>query len=223
MFILTTLSTCGPISRCSHSDDSLALFEKLFWYLTVNGEERASWAVFLGSSLIHITEPWASHFQTFRFGLLHRIPALPADRQPGAIPLELHDDVNEYEEQDLFVPADATGHDLHGTSRLNHDHDSFAIDYSGSRFGQDYSYTFSNRGVATQPSQNRHLASSTIQEEQEPAGVPVASASELSGPPRHAHRHSSSRQPVETMDTHMRRAPTPTSAPPSTNGNSALL
>ena len=41
-----------------------------------------------------------------RFGLLHRIPALPEGRQPGAIPEELLDPPDEYEEQQLFVPAD---------------------------------------------------------------------------------------------------------------------
>lgn len=47
-----------------------------------------------------------------RFGLLHRIPPLPADREPGAIPPELAQDEaddEEYEEQQLFVPADLPG------------------------------------------------------------------------------------------------------------------
>ncbi|EJF57129.1 GRASP55/65 PDZ-like domain-containing protein [Dichomitus squalens] len=43
----------------------------------------------------------------FGFGLLHRIPPLPADREPGAIPPELAQNTEEdYEEQQLFVPAD---------------------------------------------------------------------------------------------------------------------
>ncbi|KAI1794805.1 GRASP55/65 PDZ-like domain-containing protein [Ganoderma leucocontextum] len=43
----------------------------------------------------------------FGFGLLHRIPPLPADREPGAIPPELaEDDEDDYEEHQLFVPAD---------------------------------------------------------------------------------------------------------------------
>ena len=42
-----------------------------------------------------------------RFGLLHRIPPIPEDREPGAIPLELTEQP-EYEEQHLFVPADLT-------------------------------------------------------------------------------------------------------------------
>ncbi|KAI0771135.1 GRASP55/65 PDZ-like domain-containing protein [Trametes elegans] len=46
----------------------------------------------------------------FGFGLLHRIPPLPADREPGAIPPELAQDVEEeYEEQQLIVPADFAG------------------------------------------------------------------------------------------------------------------
>lgn len=49
---------------------------------------------------------------SLRFGLLHRIPPLPADREPGAIPPELAQDEaedEEYEEQQLFVPADLPG------------------------------------------------------------------------------------------------------------------
>ncbi|KAI0632492.1 GRASP55/65 PDZ-like domain-containing protein [Trametes polyzona] len=45
----------------------------------------------------------------FGFGLLHRIPPLPADREPGAIPPELAQDEADYEEQQLFVPADLPG------------------------------------------------------------------------------------------------------------------
>jgi hypothetical protein len=41
-----------------------------------------------------------------RFGLLHRIPPQPVDRLPGTIPIELQQTTEEYEEQDLFVPAD---------------------------------------------------------------------------------------------------------------------
>ncbi|KAI0357372.1 hypothetical protein OH77DRAFT_1450739 [Trametes cingulata] len=47
----------------------------------------------------------------FGFGLLHRIPPLPADREPGAMPPELAQDEQDYEEQQLFVPAD-----VHGTA-----------------------------------------------------------------------------------------------------------
>ena len=41
-----------------------------------------------------------------RFGLLHRIPPIPENREPGAIPPELLEPAEEYEEQQLFVPAD---------------------------------------------------------------------------------------------------------------------
>ena len=43
------------------------------------------------------------------FGLLHRIPPLPTDREPGATPPELAPEAEEYEEQQLFVPADLPG------------------------------------------------------------------------------------------------------------------
>ncbi|KAG6813583.1 hypothetical protein H0H92_009627 [Tricholoma furcatifolium] len=42
----------------------------------------------------------------FRFGLLHRIPPQPEDRLPGSIPPELQEAEAEYEDQELFVPAD---------------------------------------------------------------------------------------------------------------------
>ncbi|KZT64614.1 hypothetical protein DAEQUDRAFT_698423 [Daedalea quercina L-15889] len=42
----------------------------------------------------------------FGFGLLHRIPPSPPDREPGSIPPELSEDYEGYEDQQLFVPAD---------------------------------------------------------------------------------------------------------------------
>jgi len=39
----------------------------------------------------------------FGFGFLHRIPPQPLDRVPGSVPPELQE---EFEEQELFVPAD---------------------------------------------------------------------------------------------------------------------
>lgn len=43
-----------------------------------------------------------------RFGLLHRIPPLPENREPGSLPAELSEEAEGYEEQELFVPADLT-------------------------------------------------------------------------------------------------------------------
>ncbi|KAG6833430.1 hypothetical protein H0H87_006796 [Tephrocybe sp. NHM501043] len=42
----------------------------------------------------------------FGFGLLHRIPPQPEDRLPGSTPIELQEIEEEYEDQELFVPAD---------------------------------------------------------------------------------------------------------------------
>ncbi|KAF7365355.1 Golgi reassembly stacking protein 2 [Mycena venus] len=48
----------------------------------------------------------------FGYGLLHRIPPQPTER--AATPPELHDNTDEYEEQELFVPADIpTGPQYH--------------------------------------------------------------------------------------------------------------
>jgi hypothetical protein len=98
----------------------------------------------------------------YSFGLLHRIPPFPADRQPGALPPELRNSA-EFEEQTLYVPADAAS-------------DSIDVEFSSDTHDQpqhffspplshDYSYTYSNRGVAL----NRQLPSSTIPEEYEGA------------------------------------------------------
>lgn len=53
------------------------------------------------------------------FGLLHRIPAQAPDRDPDATPEELLE--QEFEEQELFVPADTAQHtdDLQYSSQQN--------------------------------------------------------------------------------------------------------
>ena len=95
-----------------------------------------------------------------RFGLLHRIPPIPNDRQPGALPPELSEPT-ELEEQTLYVPADAMSDQLdlefHSDAHDQQSH-SFLPPYS-----HDYSYTFSNRGAALA----RQSHSSTIPEEYE--------------------------------------------------------
>ena len=48
------------------------------------------------------------------FGLLHRIPPLPPDREPGSMPPELEEEYEGYEDQQLFVPAD-----YHGDSEVS--------------------------------------------------------------------------------------------------------
>lgn len=48
------------------------------------------------------------------FGLLHRIPPQPEDRVPGTVPAELEEQAEEeYEDQDLFVPADTELQEVH--------------------------------------------------------------------------------------------------------------
>lgn len=44
----------------------------------------------------------------FGFGLLHRIPPLPENRQPGALPLELTEAQDDHGDHHVFVPADVT-------------------------------------------------------------------------------------------------------------------
>lgn len=47
------------------------------------------------------------------FGLLHRIPPQPEDRVPGTVPAELEEQAEEYEDQELFVPADTELQEVH--------------------------------------------------------------------------------------------------------------
>lgn len=96
----------------------------------------------------------------FGFGLLHRIPPLPDDRQPGSLPSELQDSTG-FEEQRLYVPADATSDQLdlefHTDTREQHQ-PVFSPPHS-----HDYSYSYSNRSAPL----GRQLPSSTIPEEYE--------------------------------------------------------
>jgi len=55
----------------------------------------------------------------FGFGLLHRIPPQQVDRVPGSTPVELQEaEAAEFEEQELFVPADAEPDPQFGSDRL---------------------------------------------------------------------------------------------------------
>jgi hypothetical protein len=95
-----------------------------------------------------------------RFGLLHRIPPIPNDRHPGALPPELQEST-EFEEQTLYVPADGV------SDQLDFEFHSDVHDQQPQFFPpphpHDYSYTFSNRGAALA----RQSHSSTIPEESE--------------------------------------------------------
>ena len=92
------------------------------------------------------------------FGLLHRIPPLPDDRQPGTLPPELQDST-EFEEQVLYVPADATSDQLDFEFPTD-THDQHQPIYSPPH-SHDYSYSYSNRTL------DRPMPSSTIPEEYE--------------------------------------------------------
>jgi len=96
----------------------------------------------------------------YSFGLLHRIPPIPLDRQPGSLPPELRDSA-EFEEQTLYVPADVMSDppDVEFSSDV---HDQPPHFFSPP-LSHDYSYTYSNRGAPLA----RQSQSSTIPEEYE--------------------------------------------------------
>ena len=135
------------------------------------------------------------------FGLLHRIPPLPDDRQPGTLPSELQDSTGFEEHEDmLYVPADATSDQLDLEFHTD-TYDQHQPIYSPPHT-HDYSYSYSNRGVAL----DRQLPSSTIPEEyEETENYPHSSRSSLdSGSDRHYHHHS------YDHDRHIGVAPTST-------------
>jgi hypothetical protein len=83
------------------------------------GGEGLLGCVFGSVSLIRLAK--LSHLlkSVVSFGLLHRIPPQPEDRVPGTIPAELEEQAEEYEDQDLFVPADTElQEDHHSPSQL---------------------------------------------------------------------------------------------------------
>jgi len=50
---------------------------------------------------------------------MHRIPPQPENRVPGTVPAELEEQAEEYEDQDLFVPADTElQEDHHSPSQM---------------------------------------------------------------------------------------------------------
>lgn len=66
---------------------------------------------------------YSYHFECLlSFGLLHRIPPPPGDREPGTVPPELFENPDEFEEQQLFVPADISqrGEQYNGWSQNFH-------------------------------------------------------------------------------------------------------
>lgn len=96
----------------------------------------------------------------YSFGLLHRIPPIPDDRRPGALPQELRESA-EFEEETLYVPADVTSEPFN--FELTSDvHDQPEQLYSPP-LSHDYSHTYSNRGAALA----RQSQASTIPEEYE--------------------------------------------------------
>ncbi|KAH9080460.1 GRASP55/65 PDZ-like domain-containing protein [Lactarius deliciosus] len=121
----------------------------------------------------------------FGFGLLHRIPPIPDDRQPGTLPSELQDSAG-FEEQTLYVPADATEDQL--DLEFNTDaHDQQHQPVFSPPHPHDYSHSYSNRSATL----DRQLPSSTIPEEYEETESNLYSSrsSQDSDHNRHYHDH----------------------------------
>ena len=82
------------------------------------------------------------------FGLLHRIPPIPEDREPGAVPVELTQPAEEYEEHQLFVPADIAPDGLEtpeqAEERMRWEHEQWER--------QSYARTYVNQAANPSPS-----------------------------------------------------------------------
>lgn len=75
------------------------------WFLIVSGEGKGYLDVSSGVLFKPICLPYTDT-ALFSFGLLHRIPPPPGDRELGIVPPELFENPEEFEDQQLFVPAD---------------------------------------------------------------------------------------------------------------------
>ena len=84
-----------------------APYERSYSFRIVSGVGKGCWDASLGNSGLHspfLYVPLTSSILSF--GLLHRIPPPPEDREPGMIPPELYEGAGDFEEQQLFVPAE---------------------------------------------------------------------------------------------------------------------
>ena len=74
-------------------------------FLIVTGVAKDCWDASLGNFL-PFARPRRLTLLVLSFGLLHRIPPPPDDREPGMTPPELYEGSEDFEEQQLFVPAE---------------------------------------------------------------------------------------------------------------------
>jgi len=98
----------------------------------------------------------------FGFGLLHRIPPQPADRPPGlTTPPELQEPLDDYETQELFVPADVHQEPEYSTAQLAEWRRQEREEYSRQSLAARSTYDQQNSG-------SQHFPVSTIHEEVTP-------------------------------------------------------
>ena len=110
------------------------------------------------------------------FGLLHRIPPIPEDREPGAVPVELTQPAEEYEEHQLFVPADIAPDGLEtpeqAEERMRVEHEQWER--------QSYARTYVNQ--AANPSASAYASRSNPEPKaRSPATTPTSPPSKLGG------------------------------------------
>ena len=165
------------------------------------GRRGPTWLCVRVGLVFEQSPPTNSSYTLRSFGLLHRIPPLPDDRQPGILPLELQDSTG-FEEQNLYVPADATtdqfDFDFHTDTRDQHQ-PIFSPPHS-----HDYSYSYSNRSAA----HDRQLPSSTIPEEYEETERYSSRSSQDSDNNHHyGHDHSHHNHHIGTVPTSNLGAP----------------
>lgn len=83
-----------------------APYERSCSFRTDTGVEKGYWDASSGDFVLPSSQLLCLTVSICSFGLLHRIPTPPEDREPGTTPPELHEGAEDFEEQQLFVPAE---------------------------------------------------------------------------------------------------------------------
>ena len=87
---------------------------------------------------------------------MHRIPPQPEDRVPGTVPAELEEHAEEYEDQELFVPADTESQEVH--------HSPSQIAEWRRREQEQWNHEIQARSVASGPPSTANTLSMTTDE-----------------------------------------------------------
>ncbi|KAF5382449.1 hypothetical protein D9615_003007 [Tricholomella constricta] len=157
----------------------------------------------------------------FGFGLLHRIPPQPEDRLPGSTPIELQDAAEEYEEQELFVPADVHSESQFSAEQLEEWRRQEQEQWNQETIANRTLYDHSQQDIRASEDANAYYANPADHDhnyelENKYRRGDYANDSGPSGHPRITANQEASLRPVSFVDNS--RTPTRSFARPSMNG-----